>query len=180
MNLANSITLCRLFSVPVAVWLMTFAESAAFWLFVAAGLSDAVDGFVAKRFGQASEIGKYLDPLADKALLVSVFVVLAIQGQVPNWVAIVVVSRDVLIVGGLILSFAIALPVRMRPFAISKVNTGAQIILAGTALARAAYGWEVDAIVSVLEYAVGLTTVASGAAYVVHWTKLAAKAESAR
>ena len=96
-NLPNILSFCRLLAVPIAVWLMLDQHfTAAFWLFVAAGLTDAIDGFLAKRFGWETELGSYLDPLADKALLVSVFVVLGWTGHIPLWLTIMVVFRDLL------------------------------------------------------------------------------------
>src|SRR5687768_14448704 len=121
LTLPNVITFVRLFSVPLIVWLMVadrFVEATL--LFILAGISDAADGFIAKRFGAASELGAYLDPTADKALLVSVFITLGFKGVLPAWVIILVVSRDILIVGGIILSYLLTNPVAMRPLWVSK------------------------------------------------------------
>ncbi len=87
----------------------------AFVLFLVAGVSDAVDGFLAKRFRMTTVLGSYLDPLADKALLVSIYVTLGINGQLPRWLVILVVSRDVMIVGGVMLSWLVGSPVKMKP-----------------------------------------------------------------
>src|SRR5277367_6169746 len=85
-NLPNFITLARLLSVPVAVWLILVGEfAAAFWVFVAAGVSDALDGFIAKRFDQRTRLGALLDPIADKSLLVAVYVTLGVAGELPAW-----------------------------------------------------------------------------------------------
>ena len=86
----------------VIVMIMQERWSAAFVLFVVAGISDAVDGFIARRFDMRSELGAYLDPIADKALLVSIYVTLAVVGVLPVWLAIVVVSRDVMIVAAIL------------------------------------------------------------------------------
>jgi cardiolipin synthase len=175
------VTLARLFSVPLLIWLLTANQvAAAFWVFVAAGLSDAVDGLIAKRFGLTSRLGGYLDPLADKALLVSVYVVLAIQGLIPNWITILVVSRDLVIVGGLVLSMAISLAVPMRPLLISKINTGVQIGGAAIALAHSGYGLELGTYQDVVYYLIAATTIASGVVYVIHWARIAASAEGSR
>ena len=181
MNIPNLITLGRLLSVPITAWLMIVDQHDwAFALFLAAGASDAIDGFIAKRFHLSSRLGGYLDALADKALLVCVYVILASQGGLPKWIAILVVSRDVLIIGGWLLSFATSLPINMRPLTISKVNTGAQMVLAAAALARMGYGVDFGQVLVTLIYAVGLTTVASGAFYVVHWARVAGKAEEGK
>ncbi len=124
MSVANLITLARLFSVPLAIWLvLSITMTAAFWLFVAAGLSDAVDGYIAKRFNQRSQLGALLDPIADKTLLVSLCVTLGIAGRLPNWLVILVVFRDLMIIGGYLLAMAVSQPIRTRPLAISKLNT---------------------------------------------------------
>src|SRR5690606_11391126 len=100
-NVPNIISLCWLLCVPVTVFLILNGMMLpAFWLFVAAGVSDAVDGYLAKRLGQTSTLGSYLDPIADKALLVCVYLTLGQAGHLPTWLVIMVVSRDLLIVGG--------------------------------------------------------------------------------
>ena len=116
---------------PVVVWAITAGEmQIAFVLFLAAGISDAVDGFLAKRFGMATELGAYLDPLADKAMLVSIYIALGITEAVPRWLVILVVSRDIMIVSAVILSWLVDKPVALKPLLVSKLNTVAQIVLA--------------------------------------------------
>ena len=106
MSIPNIITLGRIILVPVIVWAIVSSQmEIAFAIFVIAGVSDAVDGFLAKRFNMASELGALLDPLADKALLVSIFVALGIWGAVPRWLVILVVSRDIMIVTAVIVSW---------------------------------------------------------------------------
>ncbi|MCX8231985.1 MAG: CDP-alcohol phosphatidyltransferase family protein, partial [Alphaproteobacteria bacterium] len=108
-HLPNIISLARILMVPVVVWLVVIGElGGAFWVFIAAVISDAVDGFIAKRFDAVTEVGIYLDPVADKALLVSIFVALGAAGLVSLWLVILVVSREVLIVGGILFSFALS------------------------------------------------------------------------
>src|SRR6201995_5110187 len=92
----------------------------AFALFVAAGISDAVDGFLAKRFHMASELGAYLDPLADKALIVSIYVSLGIAGALPISLVILVVSRDIMIISGFMMSWLVGKPIPVKPLAVSK------------------------------------------------------------
>ena len=99
MSIPNIITLGRILLVPIIVWAIASSQmEIAFAIFIIAGVSDAVDGFLAKRFNMASELGALLDPLADKALLVSIYVALGIWGAVPRWIVILVVSRDIMIV----------------------------------------------------------------------------------
>ncbi len=157
---------------PLVVWLIIAShEAAAFWAFIAAGVSDAVDGFIARQFNLRSDLGAYLDPVADKALLVSIYVTFATYGDIRVWVAILVVSRDLLIVGGVLLSWIIGQPMPMRPAAVSKVNTVAQIVLAAVVLADLAFGLGLAAVRSALEYVVGIFTVASAALYLVDWVR---------
>ena len=102
----NIITFGRLCAVPLAFWLvLEHRLDLAFFLFVAAGLSDAVDGWLARRYG-GNSIGALLDPVADKALLVTMYVTLAAVGELPDWLAILVVFRDLMIVGGVIMHWA--------------------------------------------------------------------------
>jgi cardiolipin synthase (CMP-forming) len=102
-SIPNIITLGRILLVPIIVWAIASSQmEIAFAIFVIAGVSDAVDGFLAKRFNMASELGALLDPLADKALLVSIYVALGIWGAVPRWIVILVVSRDIMIVAAVI------------------------------------------------------------------------------
>jgi cardiolipin synthase len=176
-NLPNLITLGRLLSVPLAIWLVLSGDlAAAFWLFVAAGASDAVDGFIAKRFDQRSELGALLDPIADKALLVSMYVTLGLAGRLPNWLVILVVFRDALIVGGFLLVAALGHPMRWEPLLVSKLNTALQIALVGAVLASLGLAVAVDGLTSVLIYAVAATTTISGAGYLVRWTRALAGA----
>lgn len=172
MTIPNLITIGRLLLVPLTIWLLIsgFPELA-FWAFVLAGVSDGVDGLIARQFNQRSQLGGYLDPLADKALLVSIYVTFAITGDVPVWLAILVVSRDLLIVGGVILAWMLDRPVAMRPRAISKTNTVAQIVLAAVVLASHAFLPNFMNIISSLIVIVGLLTVASAAVYVVDWVR---------
>ena len=137
LNLPNLISLARLLLVPLTIWLILCGRYGfAFWILVAAGVSDALDGFIAKRFDRQTRLGALLDPIADKAMLVSVYITLGIAGQLPSWLVILVVFRDVTIVGGFLLIQAIAVPKRFDPLFISKVNTGVVIALVVFVLAR--------------------------------------------
>ena len=170
MNLANLITLGRLLAVPLIVWLVLGGEYVAtFWVFAAASVSDAVDGYVAKHFDQRSDLGALLDPIADKALIVSLFVTLGLAGDLPNWLVILVVFRDLLIIGGFLLAAALTQPIAWRPLMVSKVNTTLQLVLVVVLLAQLAFGLVGERVITGLIYLVGATTVASGAAYIVRW-----------
>ncbi|HVA12331.1 MAG TPA: CDP-alcohol phosphatidyltransferase family protein [Stellaceae bacterium] len=172
MNLANLITLGRLLAVPLVVWLILTGDFAAtFWVFVAAGVSDAIDGYVAKHFDQRSDLGALLDPIADKTLIVSLFVTLGIAGDLPDWLVILVVFRDLLIVGGFLLAAALTQPIAWRPLMVSKVNTTLQLVLVAVLLARLAFGFGDGGAIVALVYLVGATTVVSGAVYMVRWSR---------
>ncbi len=158
-------------AVPVTIYLILNGSFlAAFWLFVAAGVSDAVDGYIAKQMGQATVLGSYLDPLADKALLVGVYVTMGQAELLPIWLVILVVFRDIIIIGGVVLLHISTDGVKMRPLVVSKINTAAQIVLVTTVLANLAFPQlEWSQFVVVLVYLVTATTLASGGAYVVSW-----------
>jgi cardiolipin synthase len=169
--LPNLISLARLLAVPLAVWLiLTDSYGIAFWVFVAAGVSDAIDGFIAKHFGARTVLGGYLDPLADKALLVSVYITLGYRGQIENWLVILVVFRDVLIIGGAILYQTMTQSLKMQPLFISKINTAAQIALAAILLGKLGLGVVNDyGLTLALVYVVAASTLLSGGAYVAIW-----------
>ena len=172
MNFPNALSLGRLLSVPVIVWLLLVeAHLPAFLIFVLAGLSDAVDGYVAKHFGMDTEIGRFLDPIADKTLLVAIYITLGHQEILPVWLVILVVSRDLLIVGGALLAYTMSQPLRPTPLLISKVNTALQITLAATVLGDIAFDAGAEAIAMILVYAVAASTVLSGAQYVGNWMR---------
>lgn len=172
LNLPNLITLGRVILVPIVFWLLVSgATQLAFFAFVLAGLSDAVDGFIAKRFGLATELGAYLDPLADKLLLVSIFVALGVMGLLPLWLVIAVVTRDILIVIGVMLSWLLDHPIRIQPLAVSKANTVSQILLAGTVLADAGFQLGLTEVRFVLVWITGALTVASLSVYLRAWLR---------
>lgn len=165
--------------VPVIFWLLLSERTqAAFLLFVIAGVSDGVDGFLAKRFNWTSELGAYLDPLADKLLLVSVFVALGLNGDLPSWLVIAVVSRDLLIVSGVVLSWLLGAPVRINPLIVSKANTVSQIVLAGTVLADLGFGLGLEILREILVWITAGLTVASLGAYLHTWLRHMSGAES--
>ncbi len=180
MTIPNLITIGRLVLVPLIVWLMITGQSpAAFVVFIVAGVSDGVDGFLARGFNLRSTLGSYLDPLADKALLVSIYISLAVLAEVPLWVVILVVSRDLFIIGAVVLSWMLDQPVEMRPLAISKVNTVVQIVLAGVVLGDLALGLDLHMVRMILAYLVGILTVGSAAVYLVDWVRHMGLGESA-
>jgi len=171
-NIPNALTLARIILVPLIVWLIiTHEMAAAFVLFLLAGLSDAADGYLAKRFGWHTELGAYLDPIADKALLVSIYVTLGFANHLPVWLVIAVVSRDILIIGAFILSWILSRPVTVYPLLVSKANTLAQLVLASLVLAELALGLGLELFVAVCIWVTGALTILSATVYFWVWLK---------
>jgi cardiolipin synthase len=171
-SIPNLITLARILLVPVVIWAITSGEMRiAFLLFFAAGASDAVDGFLAKRFGMATELGAYLDPLADKAMIVSIYVALGIAEAIPRWLVILVVSRDIMIVGAVMLSWLVDKPVALKPLLVSKLNTVAQIALALVVLGALGFAFDADVAIVMLTALVAALTLLSIAFYVAEWVR---------
>ncbi len=169
-NIPNLITLARMLMTPLAVSMIVSQRFLpAFLIFLLAGVSDAIDGFIARNFNLRTELGAYLDPLADKALLISIYVSLAIYAGLPAWLAIAVVSRDVMILVAVLVSWLMDKPVEIRPVWESKINTAAQIALAGFALGVRAYGVNPHPVQTYLEWSVAATTLASGGVYITQW-----------
>ncbi len=160
------VTVGRMLTVIPVVWLIaTERVQAAFWLFLAAGISDVIDGYIAKNFNSKTDLGAYLDPIADKVLLNGIYVALGLVASLPVWLVLLVISRDLLIVAGVILIQRRDPLFRARPLLIGKINTFAQIVLAAVALAH--FGGLVDLaeLVQALIVAVTATTLLSGAGY---------------
>ena len=172
MNLPNLITVGRLLCVPIEVYLLIEAAyMAAFVLFIVLVFSDGLDGYLAKRNGQITELGAMLDPLADKALLVSVFITLGLQQDLPIWLVVFVVFRDLFILGGVIVLFLLQVKVRMHPLLVSKINTGVQMMLVVMILAELSLKVNFDIFVTWMIYLAAVTTAISGGAYMVSWAR---------
>jgi cardiolipin synthase (CMP-forming) len=165
-NPANIVSFARLCAVPLGFWLVVEHRlDLAFWLFVAAGLSDAFDGWLARRYG-GNAIGAALDPIADKALLVTMYIALAAIGVLPDWLTILVVFRDLLIVGGIAVLAVLGHAVAIRPLYVSKVNTVLQIMLVGVALLERGLGVGSPMLTAAMIWLVAASTLMSGSAYV--------------
>jgi cardiolipin synthase len=164
--------MARILLVPVVVWAIASEEmQIAFLLFLAAGVSDAVDGFLAKRFHMATELGAHLDPLADKALIMSIYVSLGINEAIPRWIVILVVSRDILIIGGVMLSWFLGKPITVRPVLVSKLNTVAQIVFVCLILASLGFGFHTGFVEPAALGLVAVLTSLSMAVYVRDWVR---------
>lgn len=168
--LPNLITLARIALVPVLILLLRDRDyGMALAVFLVAGISDALDGYIAKRFHLTTHFGAVLDPVADKLLLLGAYVMLTLLGHVPFWFMLTVASRDVLIVGGYLVYTSLHGAVRMQPTPLSKFNTLVQIVLVVLILAHEAMGWAWPALIQGMIWLVAVTTVASGMHYVWVW-----------
>jgi cardiolipin synthase len=173
-HLPNLICLIRIALIwPIAAALNAGEQLAALSLFVAAGMSDGLDGYLAKRFHWTSELGKVLDPLADKLLLVTVFVEAAWLGLIPWWLSATVVARDVLIGLGALVFRVWFGPLRGRPTVLSKINTAVQLLYLTLIMLNAATGLPPREMLDAAGALTLLTTVLSGLQYVVTFTRRA-------
>lgn len=178
MNLANALTLLRLMAVPFLVYLLHDGSyGGALLLYLFAGLSDAADGFAAKRLGQVTELGKVLDPIADKALAVALYVTLAWLGWIPFWLVVAVVARDGIILAGALAFHFVTGNLEVAPTRLSKANTGVQLAFVALVLVDATFGPDLAAWRTNMAALVLVTTVASGLQYVVVWLRKALRYE---
>lgn len=173
-HLPNLITGLRLVLAVPVVWLLLegrYPES--FLLFVIAGVSDLVDGFLARHFGWTSRLGSILDPLADKALVVGTLLVLGWHGDVPLWLVSLAVGRDVMLVGLAVSYHYLIEPLKPEPLLSSKLNTLLQLTLVAAVLFSKAVLPLPEALLAVLIYGTGVTTLWSGCAYLWVWGRRA-------
>jgi cardiolipin synthase (CMP-forming) len=173
-QIPNLICLLRMALVWPIAWTLTHERPiATLWLFLLAAASDAADGFLAKRFGWQTSLGAVLDPAADKILLVLVFVVLALEGRVPMWLAVSAVARDLVIVFGYMAYRHWRGPVEVRPTKASKINTASQILYILAVVARDAFAVPAEPIVVAMGAVAFVTTAVSGLDYVLRYSKRA-------
>lgn len=168
--LPNFITVLRILLAPLIVWLIVkdhYRE--ALLLFIIAGVSDGVDGFLAKHFDWTSQLGGFLDPLADKLLLVGTVLALGWQDELPFWLVFTVIARDVMIVTLALSYHYFVAPIKAEPLVISKLNTLMQLTLVATVLLSKGMLPLPYILIGVLVYATGLTTLVSGGAYLWKW-----------
>jgi len=165
-QLPNAITLLRMALIlPIALALLHAAYLTALCLLLLAAVSDGADGFLAKHFGWQTALGAWLDPAADKLLLATLFVLLAIQGGVPVWLMALAVGRDLLLVTGAFGVRALFGGIEIRPSPISKLNTLAQLGLLAGLVAHAKFGWPPDWLITFCGGMVVVTVVVSGLDY---------------
>jgi cardiolipin synthase len=180
-SLPNLLCVLRMLLVyPTALGILEGRYQLVLGLFLLAAFTDGVDGFLARRFGWSSELGRILDPLADKLLMVSTFVCMSLAGLAPWWLTAVVLLRDLTIVAGAIAYRALFGPLHGEPKASSKFNTLCQVLFCLAVVSQAAYGWPVQQLVVALGALVLVTTSVSGLDYVLAYSRRAATAARAR
>jgi len=176
MNFANIITVVRLLFTPIIIWLIF---SSYYYLglifFVLSGLSDALDGFIAKQFNQRTILGSYLDPVADKTLIVSSILALGYMGTIPSWLIILIVSRDLAILGAVIISWLVERSLKIEPIISSKINTFLQIFYIGLILLNLSSKEEIIYlnifILPTFSILIALSTLTSWFSYLILWLR---------
>lgn len=176
MTIPNLISLFRLFLVPFVIWALIDGHySQALLGFFVAGVSDLLDGFLARKMKCQTTLGRYLDPIADKVLLVAVFVTLGHQGVAPTWLVILVVFRDFLILGGALLAVVFKSSLEIKPLFISKINTLMQLFLVVVLLTELSFEKIYPTINEILFIITAITTLLSGGSYVKKWLDTSSK-----
>lgn len=171
----NLITCARIVAVPFFIWLLVDHQyERALFLLLLMGLSDALDGFLARCYGWKTTLGSYLDPIADKVMLLVVYVAFAVFGWVPWWLTALVVARDAVLMIGAVYYHYSTSQLKMEPSSISKVNTFVQIILAITLVYHQVTHIH-PFILNIMMTFVVYTTIISGYQYVIQWTMRAEK-----
>jgi len=172
--LPNAISLLRIALVaPILMLILDGSFGWALALFWLAGFSDGVDGYLAKRFNWHTRLGALLDPVADKLLVAGLFITFAYTGDIPVWLAAVVILRDVVIVAGATVYNFLVRPVQGEPTRVSKLNTALQLLFLLFVISRAGFGWPDEITITVLGASVLITVVISGVDYVLSWSRRA-------
>ncbi len=172
MTIPNLITSIRIILAPIfVIYLINDRFLPAMIVFIVAGVSDGIDGLVARLFDQKSRLGAVMDPLADKILLVSAFVVLAARGYMPPWLSVLVISRDVLILLGVLILFLNQSEFRIRPSVLSKLNTCLQLVCVFLVLSQGYLRWLLP-LKPYVFWITGLFTISSGLHYMRSWFRL--------
>ena len=174
MNIPNLLTLLRIILVPIVViFLIQGSFGKAMITFVAAALTDALDGFLARTLGQQTALGAYLDPIADKALLASSFVTLSILHVIPGWLTVIVISRDIIILLGILVLSMMTISVKIRPTSVSKITTAMQLSTVLMVLADRCFpGYIHEILPTGLFWLTALFTIISGLDYIIRGQKL--------
>ena len=170
-HIPNLICVLRILLIaPIVVTLLEHDYRLALLLIFIAGFSDGLDGFLAKTFDWRTRLGGLLDPLADKLLMLALFLTLTYMGLAPVWLAALVIGRDIIIVTGAVAYNVLVGPVRPDPSMISKANTSCQLLYLLLVIAEQAFGWPLSTAILVCGAGVMFTSVISGMGYVLHWS----------
>ncbi|HWA88664.1 MAG TPA: CDP-alcohol phosphatidyltransferase family protein [Rhizomicrobium sp.] len=171
-HLPNLLTALRLCAAPLtAMFILHGQDAAALGVFAFAGLSDALDGYLARRLAPDSRFGVFLDPAADKLLMLASFVTLTMVGAVPLWLTAIVIARDLAIVLGVGLAWLLGLPLHVEPLTIGKISTVVQVCFIGLVLLLRSFDLELPSVVLAGAIAAGAVTVASWLAYGQVWLR---------
>ncbi len=171
-NIPNIISIIRIIMVfPIAMFIWQENYNSAFMLMIIAGLSDGLDGFLARTFQWQSKLGAILDPIADKLLLISIFIVCGLKNFLPWWLILMIIGRDLVIITGAFAYRHVTHDNKIRPLLISKINTALQILLVIITLYQATVHKLADYVISSLIWVVAISTFISGMAYVILWTR---------
>ena len=172
-QLPNLLSASRLVAAPVAAWaILAGHDTAALILFIAASFSDLADGFIARRWGFTSQSGAWLDPIADKLLMLFCFVALWKVEAVPLWLVLLVIARDAAIMGGALLGKLLGLRLRIAPLAIGKATTAALAALVGARLLLLAFDLDAPHYVTAGSYTAAAFIAFSGTVYALVFLKL--------
>ncbi len=172
MNIPNAITLFRVILIPFFINLMIYGYyREALIVFVVAGLTDALDGMIARLTKKKTELGAFLDPLADKLLILSAFVTLVLLDRLPVWLVIIVVSRDAILALGSLIVYVMTHAIEIRPSFVGKLTTVLQLIVVIVSLILLNFGTEMG-IMIVLQWTTAGVTIISGAQYVLRGIKM--------
>jgi len=158
---------------PILMYILEQRYGLALILFFVAGFSDGVDGFLAKRFDWHTRVGALLDPIADKLLVGGTFITMVVNGLIPVWLAVLVIVRDVVIVGGATVYNFLIKPIEGEPTRISKLNTALQLLFVVFVLSRAGFDWPDQIAITIIGAGVVITIVISGIDYVWSWARRA-------
>lgn len=171
MTIANALTLLRLCLIPLIVVMIHEGRfGLATVIFITAGITDALDGYIARRFNQRTEIGAYLDALADKSLIAASFIALVHVQLVPFWLVVLVIFRDLMIVGAVAIAWLMHNPIAIEPLKVSKANTAAQIVAVATTLGIKGFAIAFPfPLIEILHGVVAVLTVLSVTAYFAAW-----------
>ena len=173
MNLPNYITLFRIVLIPFFINLMIYGyDREAFIIFVVACITDALDGLIARLTNTQTKLGAFLDPMADKLLIISAFVTLVLLGMLPVWLVIIVVSRDVILLLGSIALYFTGHDFVAKPSLVGKATTLLQFVTVTLSLVLKNFGTEMG-LMAILQWGTAVFTLVSGIQYVAQGTKIA-------